>query len=112
MKLRKLLVVAALVSVAVVQAHAEDGNAGNGYKLALDSCSSCHNIEKGAPFKLYPPSFQSIAIFRDRLDIWGRIVAPSPHRGMPAAAWTLGPDDVQDLVAYITSLDRAVTIPE
>jgi hypothetical protein len=31
---------------------------------------------------------------------------------MPAAAWTLGPDDVQDLLAYITSLDRPVTIPQ
>lgn len=76
-----------------------------GYALAKENCMRCHNIEKGAGFKLKPPSFQAIAIYRTADDIWSRIIAPSPHSGMPDVQWMLTPDQVQDLVAYITSLD-------
>jgi mono/diheme cytochrome c family protein len=97
---------------AAPSAFAADGDASNGEKIAQERCATCHNTDKGGAFKLYPPSFQAIAIYRTKDDIWGRIVAPSPHRGMPNAAWTLSPDDVQDLLAYIVSLDRPITVPQ
>ena len=33
-----------------------------GRKLAEQWCARCHNIEKGAPFKLTPPSFASVVV--------------------------------------------------
>jgi mono/diheme cytochrome c family protein len=87
------------------------GDAVSGYETAKTNCARCHDIDKGAGFKLMPPSFQSIAIYRTAEDIWSRIIAPSPHRGMPDTTWTITPDEVQDLVAYITSLDTPVSLP-
>lgn len=90
---------------------AQAGDAAAGYVLAKESCARCHNVEKGGGFKQRPPTFQSIAIYRREDDIWSRILAPSPHSGMPDVSWTLTPDQVQDLVAYIVSLDVTLTIP-
>jgi hypothetical protein len=39
-------------------------DAAAGRKLAEQWCARRHNIEKGAPFKLRPPSFASIAVYR------------------------------------------------
>jgi mono/diheme cytochrome c family protein len=89
--------------LAAPQAWAADAN--KGHQLAKENCASCHNIEKGGAFKQRPPSFQAIATYRTMDDIWARIVAPSPHAGMPEVIWVVSPDDVQDIVAYITSLD-------
>ena len=85
------------------------GDAANGKTLAAAKCARCHNIEPGGAFKQHPPAFQAIAIYRREPDIWGRIISPSPHSGMPEVIWELSPDEVQDLVAYIISLDTAVT---
>ncbi len=78
---------------------------GAGRKLAEQRCAKCHNIEKGAPFKLNPPSFASIATYRTSDIILGKVVAPSMHSGMPETMWTLQREDFDDLVAYITSLE-------
>jgi mono/diheme cytochrome c family protein len=94
-----------LVLLALTAAPSIAGDAGAGRTLAMENCARCHNIEKGAAFKLRPPSFQAIAIYRTADDIWSRIIATSPHSGMPDVQWMLTPDQVQDLVAYITSLD-------
>jgi mono/diheme cytochrome c family protein len=76
-----------------------------GRKLAEQWCARCHNIEKGAPFKLNPPSFASIAAYRTSDVILGKIITPSMHSGMPDTIWTLQREDFENLVAYITSLD-------
>jgi mono/diheme cytochrome c family protein len=86
------------------------GDAVKGHDIAAASCARCHVIEKGGAFKLMPPSFQSIAIYRTADDIWQRILSPNPHSSMPDTQWTLTPDQIQDLVAYITSLDVPVTL--
>lgn len=99
------------IALAVTSTAMAAGDAAKGYKTAKANCARCHNIEKGAGFKLMPPSFQSVAIYRTAEDIWSRIIAPSPHRGMPDTTWMLSPDDIQDLVAYITSLDTPVSLP-
>jgi mono/diheme cytochrome c family protein len=101
-----VILVLAAAFAAAPSAHA--GDAANGRKLAAVNCVRCHNIEPGGAFKQRPPTFQAIAIYRSEPDIWGRIISPSPHSGMPEVVWDLSPDDVQDLVAYIMSLDTAV----
>lgn len=75
-----------------------------GRKLAEEWCAKCHNIDKGAPFKLNPPSFASIAAYRPSDVILGKIITPSSHSGMPEALWTLQREDFENLVTYITSL--------
>ena len=74
-----------------------------GRVLAERWCVKCHNIEKGAPFKLRPPSFAAIAIYRAENDIRGKII--SPHIGMPDIMWMLQAEDIDNIVAYIASLD-------
>jgi mono/diheme cytochrome c family protein len=100
----------ALLAVMFVSPAAAEGNAAAGYELAKQNCARCHNIERDGAFKQRPPTFQAVAIYRTREDIWSRIIAPSPHSGMPDVSWSLMPDQVQDLVAYIVSLDRPVTL--
>jgi mono/diheme cytochrome c family protein len=79
-------------------------DAAAGRKLAEQWCAKCHNIDKGAPFKLNPPSFASIAVYRPPDVILGKIIAPAMHSGMPETLWTLQQEDFGNLVAYITSL--------
>jgi mono/diheme cytochrome c family protein len=83
--------------------YAEDAAVGR--KLAEQWCARCHNIEKGAPFKLNPPSFASIAAYRTSDVILGKIITPAMHSGMPDTMWTLQREDFENLVAYITSLE-------
>ena len=80
------------------------GDAAVGRKLAEQWCAKCHNIDKGAPFKLNPPSFASIAVYRPPDVILGKVIAPAMHSGMPETLWTFQREDFENLVAYITSL--------
>jgi mono/diheme cytochrome c family protein len=95
-----LIVLASSLAISGVD-YAADAAAGR--KLAEQWCARCHNIEKGAPFKLRPPSFASIAVYRLPDDIRSMIIAP--HLAMPDIQWTLQANDVDNLVAYITSLE-------
>ena len=112
MKTSMRLVIAAPLLAIGLAGPAAAGDAAKGHELAQQMCSRCHNVEKGGAFKLRPPSFQSMAIYRTPDDIWARILSPNPHSNMPDVQWTLTPDQIQDLVAYISSLDVPVTIPQ
>ena len=104
--LKKLLLplVFPVVALTMLQsAYAADAAVGR--KLAEQWCARCHNIEKGAPFKLNPPSFASIAAYRTSDVILGKIITPAMHSGMPDTMWTLQREDFENLVAYITSLE-------
>jgi cytochrome c2 len=74
-----------------------------GRALAEQWYVKCHNIEKGVPFKLHPPSFASIATYRQANDIRDKII--SPHIGMVDITWVLQAEDLDKLVSYITSLE-------
>jgi mono/diheme cytochrome c family protein len=76
-----------------------------GRKLAEQWCAKCHNIDKGAPFKLNPPSFASIAVYRPSDVILGKIITPAMHSGMPDTLWTLQREDFENLLAYVISLE-------
>lgn len=103
--------IAAMMALPLLAAPAEAGDAVKGLELAKQNCARCHDISKGAAFKMRPPSFQSIAIYRREDDIWARILSPSPHSGMPDTQWMLTPEQMQDLLAYIVSLDTPVSLP-
>jgi mono/diheme cytochrome c family protein len=105
------LFLAILVLSIAFAAPASSQDVARGLATAQEMCARCHVITKGAAFKLKPPSFQSIAIYRTVEDIWSRIISPSPHSSMPDMQWQLSSEQVQDLVAYITSLDVPVTLP-
>ena len=79
------------------------GDAIAGRHLAMEWCSSCHNVAADGQMKQDPPSFAAIAGYRSPGYIRSNIVAP--HGAMPDIANILGLN-VDDLVAYITSLDR------
>ncbi|MHA1548996.1 MAG: c-type cytochrome [Alphaproteobacteria bacterium] len=82
-----------------------DGDADKGRELAEQWCTRCHNIEQGGPFKLHPPSFAAIAIYRIAEQIWGRIVFPPLHSSMRGIEQFMDPESLDDLVAYIVSLE-------
>jgi len=93
------------VSVSASTAQAA-GNVAKGEELARQVCARCHNVEPSGPFKLFPPSFAAIAVYRSPEQIRGKILYPQLHSGMPQLSSVLTPDGVVDLVAYITSLEK------
>jgi mono/diheme cytochrome c family protein len=111
MKRLSVFVLALAFSAAPAWAQAE-GDPARGQTLAQEQCARCHDVAKGGAFKKMPPSFQSIAIYRTKPDIWSRIIAPSPHAAMPDMTWTLTAEEVQDVLAYILSLDVPVNLPQ
>ncbi|MCP4319009.1 MAG: cytochrome c [Hyphomicrobiales bacterium] len=76
-----------------------------GKVLAQEWCTRCHNIKPSGPFKQYPPSFTSIAVYRSSKQIYGRIMFPPLHSNMPEISYVLTPGNVDNLVAYIMSLE-------
>lgn len=78
---------------------------GNGRMLAEENCARCHDIESGGASKLHPPSFAAIAGYRPTDQILARIMFPALHSPMPAWSNWIDRDGVDDLVAYIQSLE-------
>lgn len=74
-------------------------------ELAKEWCSRCHNVEPGGPFKQFPPSFSAISVYRSAEQIYSRIVVPPLHSNMPQLSYVLTPDNIDNLVAYIVSLE-------
>ena len=87
-----------ILSVTISQSvYAADAAASR--KLAEQWCARCHNVEKGAPFKLHPPSFASVVVYRPAGDVFGRIFAP--QHDMPDIKWVLQEEVMEDLTTYI-----------
>lgn len=77
-----------------------------GAAIAEKWCARCHNVSPMGAFKLQPPSFAAIAVYRSRDQIYGRIAYPNIHMGMPQLAFILTPEGIENLVAYIVSLEK------
>lgn len=103
LNLIRYLTVSVVAGFAATIAHAQDAEEGR--QIAEDFCTRCHNIEPGGPAKLYPPSFASIASFRAADDIRWKVIAPPLHTGMPQLGDFLAPPSLDDVVAYIVSLE-------
>lgn len=99
-----IMAVALVCGAAAVQAQ---GDAAAGRALAEAECARCHDIEPGGAMKQMPPSFASIAVFRSADEITGRIWFPPMHSRMPPMHMLVTPDDVENLTAYIVSLEPA-----
>ena len=100
--MKHLLACAAVCGLAAGPALAD---AEVGAELAEMWCIGCHDIEPGGANKTYPPSFASIAWFREGTQIRARILYPPVHAAMPNMMAVLSPEQVVDLVDYIQSLE-------
>jgi mono/diheme cytochrome c family protein len=90
----------------VIAGLARAGDPDAGAELAAEHCSRCHEIGAGGAAKQHPPSFAAIAWFRPVDQIAARIWFPSIHAAMPTMMAVLSPQNVEDLVAYIRSLEE------
>ena len=97
------LVTSVTLLVTALPAAATD--VGNGADLAAEHCARCHDIAEGGKTKTMPPSLASIAAFRAEDQIFMRIMFPQMHSPMPARSMMLSKQEVEDLTAYIMSLD-------
>jgi len=101
---RLLSMAAALIASAGVASAQEAGDAAAGKALAEQYCSECHNIAAGGAFKLYPPSFASIAAYYEPDIIRLRIMHTS-NVLMPEFYKVMTPENREDLTAFILSLE-------
>ena len=85
-----------------------DVSAERGATLASEHCTACHDVSADGAFKEYPPSFASIAVYRSREQIKGRMLYPPRHASMPQLAFIMKPAEIDDLVAYIVSLEKDI----
>ena len=102
--LRFFVLIGLMCGAASISAR-EEGDPAIGRELAQEACARCHNVNSDGPFKLHPPSFAAIAVYRSEEQIFGRIVFPPLHAGMPQLGYILTPENVKHLVAYIQSLE-------
>ncbi len=102
MRSTKLLTASALIFAAMPAVAADIDT---GASLAAEHCARCHDIAEGGATKTMPPSFASIAAFRADDQIYLRILFPQMHSPMPAWSMMFSSEEVDDLTAYIVSLD-------
>ena len=99
--LRRTTLALALVCAAIsAPAAAGDANAGLG--LARQWCVNCHVIDRSGGGSDAAPPFAAIASDPDKDPAHLRTWLSTPHTQMPAMP--LSRRDIDDLVAYITSL--------
>lgn len=97
---------AALTALATVALSQEmPGDPEMGRQIAEEYCVSCHDIGAEGAFRQSPPSFAAIAIYRSRPQIKMRILAPV-HGAMPDDSDYIIGNNVDDMVAYIASLEK------
>ena len=103
----KQLFISTLWSACLVMAgvNGAGADAVEGLALAEEYCVRCHDVTPGGAAKTYPPSFASIAWFRDDDQIRARILFPILHGSMPLWSNWLTTDEVDSLVAYIVTLE-------
>lgn len=100
--MRRMLAMIAATGLALPVA-AQDVDLGR--EIAEEHCVRCHDIEDGGAMKTYPPSFDSISIFRSEEQIRARVIFPDLHSSMPQWWSFLTMEQVADVVAYIMSLE-------
>lgn len=93
------------VFVLALAGAAQAQDVAQGRALAEEFCTRCHDIEDGGVMKTYPPSFDSIAIYRSEEQIRARILFPNLHSSMPQWGTFLDMSQVADVTAYILSLE-------
>ena len=92
-----------MISLSISSVALADGDAVAGKETAREWCADCHDVEPGGQMKHDPPTFTAIANYRSPDYIHANITFP--HTAMPDVVHVLGLD-VDDLVAYIVSLEE------
>ncbi|MEX0277634.1 MAG: cytochrome c [Ruegeria sp.] len=85
--------------------HAEAGDIEMGRSIAEEYCVQCHSIGADGKFKMDPPSFAAIAKFRSQQQIKQLIESPR-HQDMPRYSDYMISGNIDDMVAYIVSLEN------
>lgn len=95
---------AAAVALPLLAATAADaGNPERGRELAERWCTSCHVVAEDVPGGTIGPAFSAMIHLRGRTEeqLKGKIIAP--HDPMPD--FGLAKTEIEDITAYIASLD-------
>ena len=87
-----------LAALAAAPAGAQDAT--RGQRLAEQWCSNCHAVERRGSDSV--PTLQQIANLPNRDAAMLRTFLTNPHPPMPP--FSIARNDIDDLVAYITSL--------
>ena len=101
-----LVLLAVLFAAGSTSAPAFAADVESGRRLAEETCARCHDVGPDGAFKQFPPSFAAIAVFRSPEDIRARILYPPLHSNMPQMGIIWAPGVINNLVAYIVSLER------
>ena len=98
-----LLLAEAGASYALAQ---EPGDPAMGLRYAHQVCAQCHAVEKGDRFSpnRLAPSFQDVANTPGMTHISLTVALRSVHENMPA--YVLAPDERDNIIAYILSLQH------
>jgi mono/diheme cytochrome c family protein len=98
-------VLAAVLAVAALRAHAQDGDVAAGHAFAREACNACHMVEaeQRAPRLIaIGPAFRDIANTRGITATSLRVFLTTSHPKMPNLILT--PEERADVIAYILSL--------
>ena len=96
----------ALISIGSTAVAQDRGNPDAGLALAEANCAQCHNIAPGGATKLFPPSFAAIAAYMHPDMIPIKIMYPDHAAIMPQFNTYMNATNLDDLVAYIHSLEE------
>ena len=99
--------IAAILSLAIAQQAAAGSDMENhrirGWTLAVENCSQCHAIGKGAGAGIFAgPSFTAVAAMPSTTGMALNVFLQSHHRTMPSVR--LDRDEMDAVIDYILSL--------
>jgi len=98
--MRRIAAAIAGAAVAALAAQSSAQDIGRGQRLAEQWCSNCHAVERRGSDSV--PTLQQIANLPGRDAAMLRTFLTNPHPPMPP--FSIARDDIEDLVAYIISL--------
>lgn len=105
--MKRFILTAVMLSGMASFAWAQEAvNVNAGKRLAEANCSQCHNIEPGGAFKMYPPSFQAIAVYMDPDIMRMKILFPQHVTIMPQFHNYLFQNNTDNIIEYIQSLEK------
>ncbi|MBV8526033.1 MAG: hypothetical protein JOY71_28640 [Acetobacteraceae bacterium] len=99
------MTLAAVLAVAALRAHAQDGDVAAGHAFAREACNACHMVEakQRIPRRIViAPAFRDIANTPGITATALRVFLTTTHPKMPNLILT--PEESADVIAYILSL--------
>ena len=106
-QLARLATLAAVLTIVVLRAFAQDASLAAGHDLARRVCVACHVVDGERPSQ---PLIAGAPAFRDIANTPGmtatalHVILTTSHRKMPNLL--LKPEEMEDVIVYILSLHR------